>query len=93
MTKEITNGEKALALLQAACAQMEPMTPAQLREWQKRMGLTGRGAARLLGMSATAYLDRVNGKSYTTGQQITVSRVITLACTALEAVHIANSQR
>lgn len=80
--------DAALTVLVHACERQEPMSNEELRAWQKRMGLSGRGAARALGMYAATYLDRVNGKSHTTGLPVSVSRTLTLACAALEAVRL-----
>lgn len=83
------DAEDPLGMLIKACERMEPMSLEELRGWQKRMGLSGRDAAHLLGMSATAFYDRANGRSYTTGGPTTISRVLTLACVALEVARIA----
>jgi|GEM_PF-3507208 len=80
--------EAALATLVHACERQEPMSSEELRAWQKRMGLSGRAAARLLGMNTTTYLDRANGKSHTTGLPVPVPRTLTLACAALEAARM-----
>ena len=80
--------EVALATLVYACNRETPMSNEELRAWQKRMGLSGRGAARALGMNAATYLDRANGKSHTTGLPVSVSRALTLACAALEAARM-----
>ncbi|TFI48905.1 hypothetical protein E4O93_05385 [Diaphorobacter sp. DS2] len=90
--KQIAQSSLALARLGKACEQMEPMSPEELRAWQARMGLTGRAAARLLGMSPPAYLDRANGRSHTTGKPVGVSRTMTLACVALEVAKMAEPQ-
>lgn len=61
------------------------MTPADLRAWQAQMGLTGREAARRLGVSQATYQDWTTGKSRTTGKPVTPSRTVALACAALAA--------
>ncbi len=61
------------------------MTPADLLAWQTRMGLSGRAAAKLLGVSAATYQDWVSGKSRSTGKPVQPSRLVALACAALEA--------
>lgn len=80
--------EVALAKLVHACKSETPMSSEELRAWQKRMGLSGRAAARLLGMNTTTYLDRANGISHTTGLPVTVPRTLMLACIALEVARM-----
>ena len=63
----------------------ERMTPADLRAWQARMGITGLAAAELLGVSYAAYKDWRRGISRTTGKPIEAGRAVALACAALEA--------
>lgn len=85
---QTASSEVALAALMRACERQEPMSSEELRAWQKRMGLSGRAAARLLGVSTTTYLDRANGVSHTTGLPVPVPRTLTLACAALEAARM-----
>lgn len=54
------------------------MTPADLRAWQARMGLTTRSAPGALGVGRTAYQSWLSGAT-------APSRVVALACAALEA--------
>ena len=61
------------------------MTPADLRAWQKAMGISGREAARRLGVAPGTYQDWVTGTSRTTGKPIQISRLVALACAALAA--------
>ena len=61
------------------------MTPADLRAWQARMGISAREAARRLGVAAGTYQDWVTGKSRTSGKPVAPSRTVALACAALEA--------
>ena len=61
------------------------MTPADLRAWQSSMGLTGREAARRLGVSPATYQDWVTGTSRTSGKPVRISRLVALACAALSA--------
>ena len=61
------------------------MTPADLRAWQKAIGISGREAARRLGVAPGTYQDWVTGTSRTTGKPIQISRLVALACAALAA--------
>ena len=61
------------------------MTPADLRAWQSHMGISGREAARRLGVSPGTYQDWVTGKSRTTGKPITLPPLLGYACAALAA--------
>ncbi|MDY0105323.1 MAG: helix-turn-helix transcriptional regulator [Giesbergeria sp.] len=62
------------------------MTPAALRAWQQEMGISGREAARRLGVSQATYQDWVTGKSRTSGKPITkLPALLGLACAALTA--------
>ena len=61
------------------------MTPADLRAWQAHMGISGREAARRLGVAPGTYQDWVTGTSRTTGKPIQISRLVALACAALAA--------
>lgn len=62
------------------------MTPEDLRAWQAQMGLTGREAARRLGVSPATYQDWVTGTSRTSGKPITkLPALLGLACAALAA--------
>ena len=61
------------------------MTPADLRAWQARMGLTYETAAKALGVSRSTYAEWVAGKSRTTGKPVAPSRTVALACAALSA--------
>ncbi len=80
--------DRALALIEQACARSDAMTTEELRLWQARMGLSGRGAARLLGTSVNTYIDRVNGTCHSNGRPVVVSRTLSLACAALEAARL-----
>ena len=60
------------------------MTPADLRAWQAHMGYTYDTAAQALGVSRSTYAEWVAGKSRTTGKPITISRLVALACAAIE---------
>ena len=62
----------------------KPMTPADLRAWQAHMGYTYDTAAAALGVSRSSYADWVAGRSRTTGKPIKISRLVALACAALE---------
>lgn len=61
------------------------MTPADLRSWQAHMGISGREAARSLGVSPGTYQDWVTGTSRTTKKTITLPPLLGLACAALAA--------
>lgn len=61
------------------------MTPADLRAWQARMGISAREAARRLGVAAGTYQDWVTGTSRTTKKPIALPPLLPLACAALEA--------
>ena len=61
------------------------MTPADLRAWQARMGLTYDTAAQALGVSRATYAEWLRGKSRTTGKPVAPSRTVALACAALAA--------
>lgn len=61
------------------------MKPSDLRAWQQAMGISGREAARRLGVSPATYQDWTTGKSRTSGKPITISRLVALACAALAA--------
>ncbi|WP_406624593.1 hypothetical protein [Acidovorax sp. SDU_ACID1] len=69
------------------------MATEELRAWQARMGLSGRGAARLLGMPVNTYIDRVNGTCHSNSRPVVVSRTLTLACAALEAASLLSDSR
>ena len=49
------------------------------------MGISGREAARRLGVAPGTYQDWVTGTSRTTGRPIKISRIVALACAALAA--------
>ncbi len=49
------------------------------------MGISGREAARRLGVAPGTYQDWVTGKSRTTGKPITLPPLLGLACAALAA--------
>ena len=49
------------------------------------MGISGREAARRLGVAPGTYQDWVTGTSRTTGKPIKISRLVALACAALAA--------
>lgn len=57
---------------------LQPMTPDALRAWQARMGLSTRTAPELLGVARRTYMDWLSGAT-------AISRVVALACAALEA--------
>ncbi len=60
------------------------MTPADLRAWQQAMNISGREAARRLGVSQATYQDWTTGKSRTSGKPITkLPPLLGLACAAL----------
>ena len=62
------------------------MTPADLRAWQQAMGISGREAARRLGVSPATYQDWVTGTSRTSGKPIVkLPALLGLACAALSA--------
>lgn len=61
------------------------MTPQDLRAWQARMGISGREAARRLGVSPGTYQDLVTGTSRTTKNPIALPPILGLACAALAA--------
>ncbi len=62
------------------------MTPSDLRAWQQAMRISGREAARRLGVSQATYQDWVTGKSRTSGKPITkLPALLGLACAALAA--------
>ena len=61
------------------------MTPADLRSWQAHMGISGREAARRLGVAPGTYQDWVTGTSRTTGKAIAPPPLVGLACAALAA--------
>ena len=61
------------------------VTPADLRAWQAHMGISGREAARRLGVAPGTYQDWVTGTSRTTGKPIKISRLVALACAAIAA--------
>lgn len=62
------------------------MTPSDLQAWQQAMGISGREAARRLGVSPATYQDWTTGKSRTSGKQITrLPALLGLACAALSA--------
>ena len=61
------------------------MTPADLRAWQSHMGISGREAARRLGVAPGTYQDWVTGVSRTTGKAIAPPPLVGLACAALAA--------
>lgn len=61
------------------------MTPADLRAWQQAMGISGREAARRLGISSATYRDWLTGTSRNTGKPIALPPLLGLACAALAA--------
>ena len=61
------------------------MTPADLRAWQAIIGISGREAARRLGVSPGTYQDWITGTSRTTKKPISLPPLLGLACAALEA--------
>lgn len=61
------------------------MTPSDLRAWQQAMGISGREAARRLGVSPATYQDWVTGTSRTSGRPIKLPPLLGLACAALAA--------
>ena len=61
------------------------MTPADLRAWQASMGISGREAARRLGVAVGTYQDWITGTSRTTKKPISLPPLLGLACAALEA--------
>ena len=61
------------------------LTPADLRAWQSHMGISGREAARRLGVSPGTYQDWVTGTSRTTKKPIALPPMLGLACAALAA--------
>lgn len=61
------------------------MTPADLREWQARMGISALEASRRLGVAQQTYLDWTRGTSRTTGKSINLPPLLRWACAALEA--------
>lgn len=61
------------------------MTPADLRAWQARMGISALEAARRLGVAQHTYLDWARGISRNTGKPVRLTKVVALACAALEA--------
>ena len=61
------------------------MTPQDLRAWQARMGYTYDTAANALGVSRAAYANWVSGRHPITGKPTAPSRLVSLACAALEA--------
>lgn len=61
------------------------MTPADLRSWQARMGLSALQASKRLGVSYATYRDWMEGKSRNGGRPIALPPLLPLACAALEA--------
>ena len=61
------------------------MTPADLRAWQAHMGISGREAARRLGVAPGTYQDWVTGTSRTTKKPITLPPLLGYACAAVAA--------
>ena len=61
------------------------MTPQDFKNWLTRMHLSEIRAAASLGVSKATVGDWVRGTSRTTGKAIKISRIVTLACAALEA--------
>ena len=61
------------------------MTSADLRAWQQVMDISGREAARRLGVSPATYQDWVTGTSRTSGRPIKLPPMLGLACAALAA--------
>ncbi|MFC4729073.1 helix-turn-helix domain-containing protein [Coralloluteibacterium thermophilus] len=55
-----------------------------IARWRARMGLSQRAAAEALGMSLSAYQEQERGASFA-GAPREASRVLLLACAALEA--------
>lgn len=62
---------------------MQP--PTLISQWRARLGLSQRAAAAALGMRLTAYQSHERGISYNTGKPIRTSRMMLLACAAIEA--------
>lgn len=61
------------------------MTPDDLRAWQERMEISALEASRRLGVAYGTYRDWIAGASRTTGKAVRITRVVALACAALEA--------
>lgn len=61
------------------------MTPAALTAWQSRMGISGREAARRLGVAPATYYDWCKGVSRDTGRPVRLPPMLALACAALAA--------
>lgn len=61
------------------------MTPQNLRAWQAHIGISGREAARRLGVAPGTYQDWVTGISRTTRKPIALPPMLGLACAALAA--------
>ena len=61
------------------------MIPDDLRAWQAKMGYTYDTGSAALGVSRGTYADWLSGRSRTTGKPIKISRLVALACAALEA--------
>jgi transposase len=61
------------------------MTSEDLRAWQAHMGISGREAARRLGVAPGTYQDWVTATSRTTRKPNQISRLVALACAAQAA--------
>jgi DNA-binding transcriptional regulator YiaG len=61
------------------------VTPQVFKDWLTRMNLSEIRAAASLGVSKATVGDWVRGTSRTTGKPIKISRLVALACAALEA--------
>lgn len=55
-----------------------------LAAWRARLGLTQRAAAAALGMTLRGYQEQERGAQFTSGEPRTASRVLLLACAAIE---------
>lgn len=60
-------------------------TATAVARWRARMSLSQRAAAEALGMSLPAYQSHERGVSYSTGEPVRTSRMMLLACAAIEA--------
>lgn len=60
------------------------MKPTDLINWQQRMGISMRCAAKLLGVSYATYRDWYAGKSRTTGMPVSPPAMALYACAFLE---------
>ncbi len=62
----------------------ETTTDTAVARWRARMGLSQRAAAEQLGMSLPAYQSHERGASFATGEPLRTSRMLLLACAAIE---------